>query len=66
MNTKTRQRFRIALAALIIAGSAYVSIRWLFKTPPMIKVLVLLANMAIIYLSIDFVKKQNRKDNYGK
>lgn len=66
MSTRVKQIFRIVLAALLIAGSMYVSVRWLFKSPPFIKVFVLLANIAVSYLSIDFVLKQNRKDKYGK
>ncbi len=65
MNTKRRQIFRIIIAAIIIGGSVYVSIRYLFKTPPFIKVLVLIALISIIYLTVDYIVKKGKKDRYG-
>ena len=65
MNIRTRQIFRIILAAIIIGGSTYLSVRYLFKSPPFIKVLVLIALIAIIYLTVDFVIKKGKKDRYG-
>jgi hypothetical protein len=65
MNTKRRQVFRIIIAAIIIGGSIYVSIRYLFKTPPFIKVLVLIALISIIYLTVDYIVKKGKKDRYG-
>lgn len=65
MNIRTRQIFRIILAAIIIGGSIYLSVRYLFKSPPFIKVLVLIALIAIIYLTVDYIIKKGKKDRYG-
>gem|GEM_PF-942422 len=65
MNIKTRQIFRIILGAVIIGGSAYLSVRYLFKSPPFIKVLVLIALIAIIYLTVDYIIKKGKRDRYG-
>lgn len=65
MNTRQRQIFRIIIGAIIVGGSIYVSIRYLFKTPPFIKVLVLIALISIIYLTVDYIVKKGKKDRYG-
>ena len=65
MNTRQRQIFRILLGAIIVGGSIYVSIRYLFKSPPFIKVLVLIALISIIYLTVDYIVKKGKKDRYG-
>lgn len=65
MNTRNRQIFRIIIGAIIVGGSIYVSIRYLFKTPPFIKVLVLIALISIIYLTVDYIVKKGKKDRYG-
>lgn len=65
MNTRQKQIFRIILGAIIIGGSIYVSVRYLFKTPPFIKVLVLIALISIIYLTVDYIVKKGKKDRYG-
>lgn len=65
MGLKQKQLFRVILGAIIIGGSLYVSIRYLMKGPAFIKVGVLLANVAIVYLVIDFIIKRNKKDKYG-
>jgi hypothetical protein len=66
MNIRSRQIFRIILAAIIIGGSTYLSVKYLFKSSPFIKVLVLIALISIIYLTIDYVIKKGKKDRYGK
>ena len=65
MNTKQKQIFRIIIGAIIVGGSIYVSVRYLFKTPPFIKVLVLIALISIIYLTVDYIVKKGKKDRYG-
>ncbi|MDX1651495.1 MAG: hypothetical protein R3277_03320 [Brumimicrobium sp.] len=65
MNTRDRQIFRIIFGALIIGGSIYVSMRYLFKAPPLIKVLVLIGLFAVIYLTVDYIVKKGKKDRYG-
>jgi len=65
MNTKQRQIFRIIIGAIIVGGSIYVSVRYLLKTPPFIKVLVLIALISIIYLTVDYIVKKGKKDRYG-
>ncbi|MEX1193204.1 MAG: hypothetical protein WEA99_14635 [Brumimicrobium sp.] len=65
MNLRARQIFRIIIGAAIIGGSIYVSIRYLFKSPPFMKVLVLIALIAIIYLTVDYIVKKGKKDRYG-
>ncbi|MGM0479484.1 MAG: hypothetical protein ACQERC_09690 [Bacteroidota bacterium] len=65
MNMRTRQIFRILLGAVIIGGSVYLSVRYLFKSPPFIKVLVLIALIAIIYLTVDYIIKKGKRDRYG-
>ncbi len=66
MNIRNRQIFRIILGSIIIGGSLYVSFRYLFKSPPFFKILVLIALVAIIYLTIDYIVKKGKKDRYGK
>lgn len=65
MDLKQKQIFRIIFAVIIIGGSLYVSLRYLMKGSPFFKVGILLANVAIIYLVIDFIIKKNKKDKYG-
>ena len=65
MNTRQRQIFRIIIGAIIVGGSIYVSIRYLFKSPPFIKILVLVALISIIYLTVDYIVKKGKKDRYG-
>ena len=65
MNTRQRQIFRIIIGAIIVGGSIYVSVRYLLKTPPFIKVLVLIALISIIYLTVDYIVKKGKKDRYG-
>lgn len=65
MNTRQKQIFRIIIGAIIVGGSIYVSVRYLFKTPPFIKVLVLIALISIIYLTVDYIVKKGKKDRYG-
>lgn len=66
MSTRSRQIFRIILGAIIISGALYLSIRFLFKGSPMMKIFTLLLNVAITYLTVDTLLKQNKKDKYGK
>ena len=66
MNIRSRQIFRIILAAIIIGGSTYLSVKYLFKSSPFMKVLVLIALISIIYLTVDYVIKKGKKDRYGK
>lgn len=66
MNIRNRQIFRIILGSIIIGGSLYVSFRYLFKSPPFFKILVLIALVAIIYLTIDYIVRKGKKDRYGK
>jgi len=65
MNIRTRQIFRIIIAATIIGGSVYLSVRYLFKSSPFMKILVLIALVAIIYLTVDYVIKKGKRDRYG-
>lgn len=65
MNTRQKQIFRIIIGAIIVGGSIYVSARYLLKTPPFIKVLVLIALISIIYLTVDYIVKKGKKDRYG-
>lgn len=66
MDIKTKKLFRIIIGSIIIGGSLYVSVRYLMKGPPMIKVLVLLLLAIIIYLTVDFIIKKGKKDKYGE
>jgi hypothetical protein len=66
MDIKSKKLFRVIIASIIIGGSAYVSVRYLMKGPPFIKVLVLLLLALIIYLTVDKVLKLNKKDRYGE
>lgn len=66
MDIKAKKIFRIIIASIIIGGSAYVSVRYLMKGPPFIKVLVLLLLAIIIYLTVDKVLKLGKKDRYGE
>jgi len=66
MNIRNKQIFRIIFGSVIIGGSIYVSFRYLFKSPPFFKVMVLIALVAIIYLTIDYIVKKSKKDRYGK
>jgi hypothetical protein len=65
MNIRNRQIFRIIFGSVIIGGSVYVSIRYLFKSPALKKILVLIALIAIIYLTVDYIVKKGKKDRYG-
>lgn len=64
MDIKSKKIFRIIFASIIIGGSVYVSVRYLMKGPPFIKIMVLLLLALIIYLTVDFVIKKNKKDKY--
>jgi hypothetical protein len=66
MDIKAKKLFRVLIASIIIGGSTYVSVRYLMKGSPMIKVLVLLSLAFIIYLTVDKVFKLNKKDRYGE
>lgn len=66
MGIKSKKLFRVLIASIIIGGSAYVSVRYLMKGPPFIKVLVLLSLAFITYLTVDKVLKLNKKDRYGE
>lgn len=66
MSTRARQIFRVILGVIIIAGSLYISFRYLFKGSPVMKVFILLLNVAVTYLVIDTLLKQNKKDKYGE
>lgn len=66
MDIKSKKIFRIIIASIIIGGSGYISVRYLMKGPPFIKVLVLLLLAIIIYLTVDKVIKLGKKDRYGK
>jgi len=65
MNIRNRQIFRILFGSVIIGGSIYVSIRFLFNSPPFIKIMVLIALIAVIYLTIDYIVRKGKKDRYG-
>lgn len=65
MNDKSKLIFRIILGAIIIGGSYYLSFKYLFKSPPFIKVLVLIALASITYLTINMILKKRKKDWYG-
>jgi cell division protein FtsW (lipid II flippase) len=65
MNIRQKQIFRIIIGAIIIGGSIYISVRYLFKSPPFITVLVLIALISIIYLTVDYIVKKGKKDRYG-
>ncbi|PWH81392.1 hypothetical protein [Brumimicrobium oceani] len=65
MNIRNRQIFRILFGSIIIGGSIYVSIRFLFNSPPFMKVMVLIALVSIIYLTIDYIVRKGKKDRYG-
>jgi hypothetical protein len=66
MDIKSKKLFRIIIASIIIGGSVYISVKYLMKGPPFIKVLVLLLLALIIYLTIDKILKLNKKDRYGE
>lgn len=66
MDIKAKKIFRIIIASIIIGGSTYISVRYLMKGPPFIKVLVLLLLAIIIYLTVDRVLKLGKKDKYGE
>lgn len=65
MNSRSKNLYRIILGAAVIGGSIYVSVKYLFKSSPIIKVLVLIALILIIYLTIDYLIKKIKNDNYG-
>ena len=64
MDIKSKKLFRIVFASILIGGSIYVSVKYLMKGPPFIKVLVLFLLALIVYLTVDFVIKKNKKDKY--
>jgi len=66
MDIKTKKLFRIILASIIIGGSIYVSMRYLFKGSPFMKVGVLFLLVLIIYLTVDYAIKKGKKDRYGE
>ena len=65
MNIRNKQIFRIIFGSVIIGGAIYVSIRFLFNSPPFMKVMVLIALIAVIYLTIDYIVRKGKKDRYG-
>ncbi len=66
MDIKTRKLFRIILASIIIGGATYLSVKYLMKGSPFMKVGVLFLLILIIYLTVDFVIKRGKKDRYGE
>ena len=64
MDIRSKKIFRIIFASIVIGGSIYVSVKYLMKGSPFIKILVLFLLSIIVYLTVDFVIKKNKKDKY--
>lgn len=62
MSQKNRQLFSIIIGSIIMGGTIYVSFKYLMKGPPPIKVGVLLLNVIVSYFTLDFIKKQTKKN----
>ena len=66
MDIKSKKLFRIIIASIIIGGATYVSVKYLMKGPPLIKIVVLLLLAIVVYLTVDKVLKLGKKDRYGE
>ena len=61
MDKKMQFKFRILLGALLIAGSIFLSFRYLMKGPAFIKVLALGLIIGVSYLVVDYFIKKSKQ-----
>lgn len=62
MDKKTQFIYRLIFGATIIVGVIFLSIRYLMKGSPFIKVLALGLIVATTYLVIDYLKRKVKED----
>ena len=62
MNSKIQFVFRLIFGIIIITGVAFLSFRYLLKTPPFVKVLSLGLVAGTVYLVINYLIKSTKKD----
>ncbi|MDG1428663.1 MAG: hypothetical protein P8H56_06410 [Crocinitomicaceae bacterium] len=62
MDKKTQFIYRILFGAVIIGGAIFLSLRYLLKGPPFIKVLALALIVGVSYLVIDYLKRKSKEN----
>ena len=62
MDRKTQFIYRLLFGIVIIGGSIFLSIRYLIKGPPMLKVLGLALIIGVSYLVVDYLNKKSKEN----
>jgi hypothetical protein len=63
MEEKSKLVYRIIFGAVIIAGVIFLSFKFLLKGPPFIKIMAIGLIAAVVYLVINYIKKNTIKDD---
>jgi hypothetical protein len=62
MDKKTQFIYRIVFGVVIIGGAIFLSLRYLLKGPPFIKVLALALIVGVSYLVVDYLKRKSKEE----
>lgn len=65
MSDRTKLFFQVILGAVLIAAAIFLSLRYLMKGSPFVKVMAVGLIVAVIFLVVSFIRR-NSRDNSNK
>lgn len=62
MDKRTQFMYRLIFGVIVIGAAIFLSLRYLMKGPPFIKVLALALIVGTSYLVVDYLKRKSKEE----